>query len=337
MVIFVPPSNGDSIRKYFVASLSTLVLIAPLVLQPQYWNSKLPGTLFHEGRVTTSVGSIATHLASNFLYAVLSPLYIVEESHFISVSYADPLTAGLFFLGLAYLIRQRGRHRFATFVLLSLFFLLVVVGTTHDRKYPPNTRMFLVLPWIALLAAIGATWVAAQLRGLGLARRWMTVILGLLVVSLVSLNVYQAYPLSKQRLRSTYQSVQVVFARLAQEVFAAPELKSKGFVFLNDPRSVNVDSMRELLAIYGIAFDASRMREVIVRGPELSAAEQSLIADRNSLVFVNPFLDARWRQSYESVLRQAGKQPCRILTSAGDHRFTIWQAEMSIEQCDLAL
>ncbi len=111
-----------------------------------------------------------SHLATNLLYAALSHLYTPHETHFVVVSYVDPLTAALVWIGLACFLWLAVRERFAAFSLIGFTALLLLAGASHDRQFPTATRMFLLLPWYALFAAAGLTWLLAELQSVGLLR-----------------------------------------------------------------------------------------------------------------------------------------------------------------------
>ena len=196
LLFYLPPVSRAAIGRWAVMAISALIPIIPLFLQPGYWQAKIAGTLFYNPEIIrTGLGTIV-HVGSNFIYAALSHLYLPQESHFVVVSYVDPLTAALVWLGLACFLRLVFRERFAAFCLIAYAVLLFLVGASHDRQFPSATRMFLLLPWYALFAAAGLTWLVAELRSTGLLHGSGRGVVALVFIIALGLNLYQAYPLA---------------------------------------------------------------------------------------------------------------------------------------------
>lgn len=321
LLFYTPPTSRAALGRWTLLAVSLLALVFPLLLQPGYWQAKIAGTIFYTPELTRTVGSAARHFAVNFVYAALSFLYVAEEDHFIAVGYVDPLSATLAVLGFAALLRLALRERFAAWFAASFVILLTLAGASHDRPFPSGTRMFLLLPWFALFAAAGLTWVIAQLRSGGLLRGQGTGLAVLVFIAVLGINLYQAYPLARDRMTG-FQSLETLFNRLLQRAQREEDMAPKTYVFITDPTWTSA-GYRDIPDVYPVR---ARFAEVVVTAPELPESAAPLIADRNALVIIKPWLDPAWQGALDSPLRALGKVPCPISATNGDWRFTLWHS-----------
>jgi 4-amino-4-deoxy-L-arabinose transferase-like glycosyltransferase len=321
LLLYLPPVSRAAIGRWAVMVVSAIIPIIPLFLQPGYWQAKIAGTLFYTPEITQTGLSTTVHIGSNLIYAALSHLYVPQESHFVVVSYVDPLTTALVWLGLACFLRLVFRERFAAFCLIGYAVLLFLVGASHDRQFPTATRMFLLLPWYALFAAAGLTWLVAELRSIGLLYGNGRGLVALVFVIALGLNLYQAYPLARDRMGGL-QSLETLFLRTVQWAQRGEESARKTYVFVTDPSwsSVGIQMIPEVYPV------RAKIAEVVISGPSLPESAAPLIADRNTLVIIKPWLDPTWQAALEAPLRALGKEPCPIRTTTGDARFTLWHA-----------
>jgi len=135
MLIYAPPRSKAALRRWGVMAIPLLFLILPLIVQPEYWRAKLPGTFFYRPELVQTTGVLLAHLARNMFYALLSFLYIPSEGLFVATSFVDPLTGALALIGIAYLLKSLFRHRerAAVFLLCSFIVTLFLAGASHDR------------------------------------------------------------------------------------------------------------------------------------------------------------------------------------------------------------
>ncbi len=321
LIFYLRPVTRAALGRWVVMALSAFILIVPLLIQPGYWQSKIAGTLFYNPAITQTTLGVASHFARNFLYAALSHLYAPHETHFVVVSYVDPLTAAFTWIGLACFMRLAFRERFAAFTLISFATLLFLAGASHDREFPTATRMFLLLPWYTLCAAAGLTWLLAELRSIGLMHGRGVGLVALVFIIALGLNLYQAYPLARNRMAGL-QSLETLFLRTVQRAQSDEGSAPKTYVFVTDPSwsSVGIQMIPEIYPV------RAKISEVVINAPNLPEVATPLIADRNTLVIVKPWLDPTWQAALEAPLRALGKEPCPIRTTNGDVRFTLWHA-----------
>lgn len=324
---YAPPLSRQMAHCWATAGVSALALIFPLFLQPDYWQAKVAGTIYYNPTLVQSWQSIAHHLASNLLYAFFSFAYVPAESHFVTASYLDPLSVALALPGMALLFRWAGRKRFALFWVMGLAALLFFVGASHDRTHPPNTRMFLLLPWWTLAAAVGLNWLWEQLARVGVPAVVAATLVGCLLAGAAALNVYQAYALSLERVTSP-QTLENLYLRLAGRVG-----QTRTFVFVTDSQW-GIDGLRLLQEVYSIPPSPAQLAQVTLTAPEFATADEALVDDQNSLVIIVPWLRQDWQQAIEPLLARMGKSPCPITATNGDWRFNVWSFGDSPELCD---
>lgn len=325
LLLYHPPRTPTIARDWAAGVAGLLLLIFPLFLQPNYWSSKVAGTIaFNPELVGDSVNTV-THFTTNILYSLLSPLYIVDESHFVAVGYTDILLAAFVFLGLALLLTRFWRHRLLIFFLLSFLYMLFVIGTTHDRPYPPNTRMFLLLPFFAFMATYAIAWTGDHLKASGVSGSLLASLAAVLVLGVALLNVYQAYPLSYRRM-TRYHNFEVFFLNIAQNYFTNHTEEAKVLVVVYDPKVVHLPALTELLDIYQVPYREDQILGIEEWPPTDGTAQQALDSP-DSLVIVDLRLPEEFRSEASELLRNGlGKLDCPVKTVLGDLRFNLWHS-----------
>jgi len=326
LLLHHPPKSRLALRHWVTLTVSMLLLVFPLFLQPGYWETKGPGTFFANPEVMASNANILRHFASNLVYAFVSFVYILRESHFVAASCVDPLSGGLVALGMMYLVVQIRKSRSALFLIIGFAVLLVLVGASHYVPYPPMTRLFLLLPWFALFAAIGLTWIQQQIRDLMRNRMLVAGFSALFMSAVIALNLYQAYPFSRQRM-DRYQTLEPLLLRTAKHAQDLEPGSPKTFVFITD-LSWSIDGIRDnTQSVYSIPPSPLQLVRTKVSDSNLPESDRPLISAPESLVIIQPWLDAEWKSGLEAALRELGKVPCDIKTSNGTVRFQLWHSE----------
>ncbi|KAA3646484.1 MAG: hypothetical protein DWQ07_09735 [Chloroflexi bacterium] len=337
------PSNWQAIKQWGTTAFAALLLISPLFSQPLYWTSKLPGSFLTS--TESANPSALFHSFSNFIYALISPLYFIEESHFVVVGYMDVISAGFFFLGLSYLVWRWREERFLLFMLVSFAFMLLAVGVIHNYITPPATRMFMLLPWQVFFAGVGILWLFAQIQRLGFSDQTTRGMINICVVLVLCVNVYQGYRLSFER-SGRYQHFITMQLGVLQDFFSQPKNVDHRIVIMNDAVSMNVPIFERMLNLYQVPVDKTRFQIVSVFGnpsqPNILTYEEAipLFDDENALIMVNPGVAERAPQlaaEYEAYLQSIGKQRCDVYSFIGDLRFWFWYSPELEEYCPLDL
>jgi hypothetical protein len=305
-------------------------MIYPLMMQPIYWKTKVDGTIFNRPELLQSPSVVIQHFAQNIFYSIFSFLYI-SESHYIAVSYVDPLTAVFIMIGFFVLLYQMRHQRFAIFTALIFVIYLFLVGASHDRETPSNTRMFLMLPWFALFGMWGILWLEENVNKIRAFQFDSKVVLvPVLLIAIAGTNLYQAYKVSYTRY-SGVQSVENLFIGITQDIQKAEPNSPKNIaVIVGDVWGiagfVEFQNVYPHLAWFHIY-------QIKITEPVLPEADKLLFSDRDTIIFVSPYLDPEWQRVLDAPLQALGKARCDVLTPDGQKRFVLYYAPDIPQAC----
>ena len=235
-------------------------------------------------------------------------------------------------LGLALLVACFWRKRFYWYFMAAFAILIFLVGISHDRDFPSATRMFLMLPWWAFMATVGLLWIVDRVMALGVSARRARVALAVALAVIVTLNVYQAYPLSRTREAGRYQQLDVVLIRFAQQFFTEDN-PAKTLLWINDPRNLYVPGMRKELLLYNIPVGPQQIAEVQVRDPNLPPTAQPYLNDRNTVIIVSPRIDAAWAATFQRIVRDSGRVECSVKNETNYEVFKLWIPREMADKC----
>ena len=324
LLLHAPPRSRRMAGRWLVLILSVLVSISPLFLQPAYWQSKATGTLLADREFLGSATDAATRLAQALAYAAASFLYAVRETHFVAASYVDPLSGALVLLGLACLLKLARSNAAARVLLLCFGVLFLLVGGSHNEVHPSTTRMLLLLPWWALFAAVGLTWLGRQIGDVVGDQLPMTAFYGVALVAAFALNLYQAYALGPRHM-DRYQNEVTLYLRMALQAQQQRGRAMPTFVFVTDPTWSPEGISDNLHPVY-FPTSPPALMPVVVTETALPSEAQALIADPNTLVVIKPWADEGWKGELGLALGALGKVPCDITTLTGRVRFQLWHS-----------
>jgi hypothetical protein len=309
---------------WVIMAVTVLFCVFPLLNQPAYWESKRAGTLLIDPSLARGAGGVARRRAQALVYAAVSFVYGMEEKLYVAASHVDPLSGALVLIGLSYLLKLALKARAPRLLVVCFGGLLVLLGATHSELYPPLTRMFLLLPWWALFAAVGLTWIGKQIAS-ALGGRWQWVhVAGLVWVAVLALNLYQAYVLCPLRMER-YQNEVTLYLRMVMQAQQQGRDPMPTFIFITDPGWSPEGISDNLHPVY-FPDSPPELRSVVITGADLPAEARALIVDPNTLVVIKPWLTAGWRWDLEDGLRALGKVPCDIKTLKGRTRFQLWHS-----------
>lgn len=324
LALYHPPKTRPALNHWSLALGAMLVLIAPLFLQPDYWVRKLPGTFLNQPDLIDSSTRLSFHLSSNLLYAFLSFLYIVEDSHFVVVSYIDPLSGALALLGMALLLPMIRKYKFAAFLILGFGFMLFSLGATHDRPHPSTTRMFMLLPWFVMFSALGLDWLLEQVRSRFPRSAPVIILAAVAWMMILGLNLAQAFPLSHSRMTGRYQSFQVLFLRDADATLNPSDGSHPTVVIVNTPATFVAESLLELLDLYAIPYLDGQIVELDSAGLLENPEAREMVAEPNSLVIITVWVDNETRASLIRLLLRSNKHPYPVKNSDGYTMYEVW-------------
>jgi hypothetical protein len=324
LLCYAPPRSRQMAGRWVALAATVMLCISPLLIQPGYWESKIVGTLLADPAVAQSPRTAATHRAQALVHAVSSVVYAATETHYVASSHVDPLSAALVIIGVSYMLKLALRIRFARVLLLCLGLFVLLVGVSHSETSPPNTRMFLLLPWWTLFAAVGLTWLGEQIGNVLGVKEHIAGFVGLVLVAILALNLYQAYVLAPPRMER-YQNEVTLYLRMVMQAQEQRSDPMPTFVFITDPGWSPEGISENLHPVY-FPDSPPALKSVVVTDATLPPEARALIVDPNTLVVIKPWLAASWRSALEDGLRSLGKVPCDIKTLRGTTRFQLWHS-----------
>ncbi|HKY84753.1 MAG TPA: glycosyltransferase family 39 protein [Anaerolineales bacterium] len=312
--------------RWWIVGVCLLATALPLLLQVEFWQTKLAGTPWQDPSLVADWASTGRQLLRNLAQASLSFLITASESHFVAVGFLDMLSAVLVLLGFGALLRSRN-GRPGVFLLASLAILLILVGAFHSYPSPPPTRMFLLLPWLAVLGGLGLLWLELALHDLGgselTVRRVTDGLLGLIMIT----NLVQAYPLSRLRMADRYQSPQVLLLREAGHLLDAAPARAR-LLILAMPESPLRESVALQLRLHQVPFDDAALTE-----DSALVVSDEQIQDPHALILIAPRVLDGLRSELEARLVGAGKSACHFRSSIGEVRLVVWAAAAERYRC----
>ncbi len=223
LLINAPPfrRREDRLRPWLTVLVAWFVVAAPVLLNSELWQRNLTRSSLGSMIELEPGTTVTSHILHNLFYSVMLPIWSGRNSHWTFGPHLDPVSSMLAVLGTALLLagplgcngeRQEGRR--ARWWLLGAYLVaLLATAGTNQYAYPSNTRMFIMVPFYALWAAIGARqlmhWLAQLLRPLRV--RWRPVRLrpvadGLLIAVVVLLGIYQMRWLSPGRIPQPFRA-----------------------------------------------------------------------------------------------------------------------------------
>jgi 4-amino-4-deoxy-L-arabinose transferase-like glycosyltransferase len=322
LLIFLPPTNQDSIKRWGWMILSCLLVIYPLFFQPKYWQEKIPGTFLFT-QMDSSAAKILKNILSNTVYSLFSYLYIPEESHFVSTGYLDPLSSIFVIFGSAVVIRMIiQRRKDAIFLFLCFASFLILVGATHGRDFPSATRMFLLLPWFALFAAYGMEWTFEKLKLLFKMepKTLLTILLG----GIILLNLYNTYVVDIYR-SAQYHNAQSLFIRTVNLINDAKNISPKSYYFIAEGEW-NIEAINLLQRAYRITDSPSQIMNLPVEKSLIPANSEAIIRSQDTIVIIWAYLDRNTIKAVDTQLNQWGKSMCEIKNEQGVTGFQLWHS-----------
>jgi 4-amino-4-deoxy-L-arabinose transferase-like glycosyltransferase len=325
LLFYLPPRSKEVWRKWGITAFTVLVVILPLIFQDDYWQSKTFGLALNNPGLTNSLSAFLRHVVSNLIDSFFSFLYIPEESHFVVSSYVDPFSSVLVLLGMVQVILRVRKERFLAFILLGFLLILSLAGVSHDRRFPPTTRMFMLLPYFAFFASVGLLWLVDRLRQLGLVRVQGRYLLALFMSLIIIFNLNQAYSLSMKR-SSGHQTVEVLFQRLVEDLLheEPTSINPVTFLFLTD-QQWGIDGFSMLQKVYGYPASKVHLQRIIIDKPLIPESANDFISERDTFVIIQPTLDDTWQQVLGIRLGELGKRACNVREyTRSDIRFIFW-------------
>lgn len=261
--------------KFLYIYSSMLLFISPLLNQPKYWLSKIPGTFLFNPDTHSNTTTTIIHFLDNFMQSALSFIYILDDSHFVSISYTDIFVGFFVILGISYALYRRSKFNLLT-ITIFLFFLFFI-GATHDRPYPSVTRMHMVLVVFLIFATEGILGFYdifvnkfSKLR--------LNIYLGTVLIIVFISNMFFSFYLDKL-FSNRYLSYQSTFVKVAQ--LKDPSTK---LVIINNDELLYKNTFLELIDLYNLRnvypkiYDSS---ESFLKDTSIDELDNLIIIDLN--------------------------------------------------------
>lgn len=147
--------------------MTTITLVAGGLLTLIPWFIKINENLevlskffmFSKKPEATEQGLMIGTVVSKFFMSIVHPIrYIAPfSSHFIEDHLYEPLVGIAFFIGFWICIFEFKKHRQGIFLILSYAAFNVFSGTLSNQSRPSDTRLLAMVPFVAIVAAIGIT------------------------------------------------------------------------------------------------------------------------------------------------------------------------------------
>jgi hypothetical protein len=332
LFLYYPPNSREALKRWGVMLGALGMLIFPIFLQPEYWIDLSQKPMLANPEVMRSAESIFDHFLSNSYYSFFSFLYAQQETHFVAVSYVDPVTGVFILIGFFYLLWNMRNNRLIAYWLTGYFFLLFVIGVFHINDFPSTTRMFLLLPWWMVFAAAGLEFLFAHMSVLlHFSRKFSTgAILGLILL-IIGMNIYQSNILSYS-LFTSRPAAQSIFIRLAEDAEQIQPGVPKKYIFLTNS-SWSVDGFLRFIDVYPLFLGQAGISQVIISGDGIPAEIYKTLQDPNTIILFLPFSHPDWEMSIDESLGKLGKHPCMIRSPEGDKIITIYSSLEYSQTC----
>jgi hypothetical protein len=335
LLFYLPPFSRSSFRFWVYMVAGFMLLFLPLLFQPDYWQTKVAGTLFFTPEIASTTKSLLIHFGSNMLYTLFSYVYIVEETHYVVSSYLDPVTAIFLPIGLSLTLRSVRKSRFAIFMLIAFVLECFLIGATHDRRFPPTTRMFLLLPWFAIFASMGISWAVEQAQRISFQPIPASSLIGLLLAVILGVNLYQANVLHPDRTEGA-PNLEVLFLRLLQNDQRVDPQREKVYLFITES-NWGIDGLRTMQDVYKLPESQAQLVRAEVNSPDLPRWAVSRILEENTIVILQPWMTQDIKGEIEAFLEEMDKEYCVVRnTPTSAPQFTLWYSQGYEDLCERA-
>ena len=337
LLLYNPPGWRAVWRKYAYTAAGLLLFVIPLAFQPAFWLEMLKGTAINNQEISSSFMGIANHLISNFLYSVFSYLFVADEGHFIVSSFVDPLTAAFVPIGALLVIGSLRRSRFMIFLTAAFLIEIILIGTTSNYAFTPKTRMFLILPFFFMFAALGIDWLIRLIAGLTTRpERLFTYSTAIVLVGVVGLNLIQANVILHLRTGES-QEFESVFLRMLQHDAPEGSYNYKNYLLLSDSER-DWGWNFKFQEVYGLPDSKAQLLQAIVEGDKIPEMWLQRIQERNMVVIIPSWTTDPVKNALGTQLHEQGKIPCSVNASPETEiLFQMWTSPEYRDLCVKAL
>jgi hypothetical protein len=338
LLLYSPPKSWAVWRKYGFMLAGLLLLIIPLVFQPNFWLEMLKGTALNTSETASDSIGFVNHLITDFLYTVFTYLFVADEGHFVVSSFVDPLTAVFVPLGVLLVICNLRRSRFMIFLAVSFLVEIILIGTTSNyNSYTPKTRLFLILPFFFIFAAIGIDWLIRLIAGItAQPGKFMIYSTAVVLIAVVCLNLIQANVIFRIR-KGESNELEAVFLRMLQHDAPEGTYDYKNYLLLSDSDrdwSWNL----KFQEVYGLPASKAQLLQAVVEGDKIPEMWLQRIQERNMVVIIPAWTSDPVKNALSMQLHDLDKVPCSVnYDPDSDILFQMWTSHDYQDLCLKAL
>lgn len=240
---FLSPLRKNLSAKNAVIGVgSFLAMIFFLLISPDFYKHMAQKSILGGGEQFV-LGRELPYILANFVHAFFAFIYKYAHGHFISGPLLDTLSAGGLLVGLAWSVLAFMKDWRAKFILSTYLLMVFFTGALVQYAYPVNTRMFILVPVMAVLSAAGLARGAAMLGMIFRSSKLYSGLIWGIAIIVAILNIYGFYYVMPKNFHFTEQSYLVKYAK-AQ--------KNREMVMGLGPSFMNLDiSCSRLAQVYG--------------------------------------------------------------------------------------
>ncbi len=320
LLIYHPPHTKSDWWMYGQTILGLFLIFIPILFQTAYYDNMLLGT-FVGSKVWVYAGtSLPEHFIDNIIYSLIGHLVSFRESHYVVSSYLDPLSGAFVIPGILLAITNLKSNRFMKFLVIAYFFVLISMGSIHQFEIPPITRMFQVLPFYVIFAAIGLDWIMRLLASCTY-RPGKIMSYGLIIalMGIVLLNIIQSAKIFQKRY-VIYDSEPAILHLLqvdAPHVAARPD-EFKNYLILSQG-NFDLGWLNTFQDIYKLPDSRTQYLKLDIDSPRIPSNWLKRIRDEeNLIVLIPPVFTDEIRQGLQPILAEQGRIPCDIRNNPGE-------------------
>jgi hypothetical protein len=309
MALFDFPKSKSAFCRWAWCIGIVIILAFPLIFQPAYFQNKVNGLFINYPDSIAHYG-VWFIFGTNLIYSLFSYIYVVGETHYIAASHIDPISALWVPAGIAWLIVQLRRNKFALFWILSFLIMWFLAGATHGREYPPNTRMFMLLPWWFSFAAFGITWLAEWIGRTTKSAIFEKAIPIMLMVIIAATNLVQVYWLVPQRFAGM-ASMESLFLRLANRGDHDPGNPKPTYLFVTDELWL-IDRIQYEQDIYDTPRSAVQLDRTVMTDETPEPDQLVRLQAADTIVIPQPWMEPNRLIALTAIMLETDKVVCPI-------------------------
>ncbi len=243
--------------------IAVLVTCAPRLLNTRWFTDAASNTVLSHTEIPGMTNPLLQQILPNIAYTLGATLYFNLNSHYVSGAHLDPLSDILLILGVAGLIATLLRKRVALWLLISFLLLVVVIGGSVPYPYPSHARTFTLVMFYAVFGALGASylWDALVEAGVRISPTLLRLAAAVVVVVIVSLNLYQFFVLAEKGFTQT------TIAMIVRQYQVNPP----DMTFYYIDAVPNDDNM--FMVLDALHLDSSRIKPILSSWPMIALSE----------------------------------------------------------------